>query len=74
MSVATAILNLSKGKLMETPTYLRTEEVIENIRNAHDFGLGETYAYAFGYAWSMLSEVDQLLMIARTEEMLKEKN
>jgi hypothetical protein len=74
MSVATAIINLSKGKLMETPTYLRTEEVIENLRNAKDFGLGEAYAYAFGYAWAMLSEVDQLKMIARTAEMLKEKN
>jgi hypothetical protein len=59
---------------METPIYLRTDEVIENLRNAKGFGVGEAYAYAFGYAWSMLSEVDQLLMIARTEEMLKEKN
>ncbi len=59
---------------METPIYLRTNEVIENLRNAKGFGVGEAYAYAFGYAWSMLSEANQLLMIARTEEMLKEKN
>lgn len=59
---------------METPLYLRTEEVIENIRNAKGFGVGEAYAYAFGYAWSLLSDENQLLMIARTEEMLKENN
>jgi hypothetical protein len=59
---------------MKTPTYLRTDEVIENLRNAKGFGVGEAYAYAFGYAWSMLSEVDQLKMIARTAEMLKENN
>ena len=59
---------------METPIYLRTDEVIENLRNAKGFGVGEAYAYAFGYAWSMLSEVDQLKMIARTAEMLKENN
>ena len=59
---------------METPTYLRTSEVIENLRSARDFGVGEAYAYAFGWAWAMLSDEDQLRMIARTEEMLKEKN
>ena len=59
---------------METPIYLRSDEVIENIRNAKGYELSYAYAYAFGYAWSMLSEEDQLLFIARTEEMLKEKN
>ena len=59
---------------METPTYLRTSEVIGNIKNAKDFGVGEAYAYAFGWAWAMLSEADQLRMIARTEQMLKENN
>lgn len=52
----------------------RTDEVIENIRNAYGFSVSEAYAYAFGYAWSLLSDEKQLLLIERTEEMVKEKN
>lgn len=59
---------------MEIKTYFRSDEVIQNIRNAKGYEISQAYAYAFGYAWSMLSEKDQLLFIARTEEMLKEKN
>jgi hypothetical protein len=58
---------------MSERTLFRSDEVINNLRNGKGFTIGEAYAYAFGYAWAMLDEKSQLLIIEKTEQSLKEK-
>jgi hypothetical protein len=59
---------------MANQTIHRTSEVIQNIQNGKGLSNSEAYAYAFGWAWAMLSEEVQLILIAKTEEMLKGQN
>jgi len=59
---------------MSERTLFRSDEVINNIKNGKGFSISEAYAYAFGYAWAMLDDETQLLLIEKTEKFLKEKN
>jgi hypothetical protein len=59
---------------MANKTIHRNSEVIKNIQNGKGLSNSEAYAYAFGWCWAMLSEKNQLILIAKTEEMLKEQN
>jgi hypothetical protein len=58
------------------PTINRSSEVVANLKKAHSGKSDIAYAYAFGYAWAMLSENDRikLLEMAETKATEKEKN
>lgn len=57
-------------------TINRSSEVVANLKKAHSGKSDIAYAYAFGYAWAMLSENDRikLLEMAETKAIEKEKN
>jgi hypothetical protein len=57
-------------------TINRSSEVVANLKKAHSGKSDIAYAYAFGYAWAMLSENDRikLLEMAETKATEKEKN
>ena len=46
-----------------TTTWLRSDEVIQNLMANRGFENSQAYAYAFGYCWAMLSETQQLKLI-----------
>ena len=52
---------------MEKELLFRTEEVIQNLMANRDFSNSEAYAYAFGYAWAMLTDADRLKLIEVSE-------
>jgi hypothetical protein len=52
---------------MEEKLIFRTSEVIKNIMTTRGFSNSEAYAYAFGYAWAMLSDKDRLKLIEVSE-------
>ncbi len=41
----------------------RSDELIKNLMANRDFSNSEAYAYAFGYAWAMLTDADRLKII-----------
>jgi hypothetical protein len=45
----------------------RTDELIKNLMANRDFSNSEAYAYAFGYAWAMLTDADRLKLIEVSE-------
>lgn len=57
-------------------TINRSGEVIANLKKAHSGKSDIAYAYAFGYAWAMLSETERvkLLEIAQVKVNEKENN
>lgn len=57
-------------------TINRSSEVIVNLKKANDGQSDMAYAYAFGYAWAMLSEKERvkLLELAETKATEKEEN
>jgi hypothetical protein len=57
-------------------TINRSSEVIVNLKKANDGKSDMAYAYAFGYAWAMLSEKERvkLLELAETKATEKENN
>ena len=57
-------------------TINRSSEVVANLKKAHSGKSDIAYAYAFGYAWAMLSENDRikLLEMAETKATEKENN
>jgi hypothetical protein len=59
-----------------TSTINRSSEVVANLKKAHSGKSDIAYAYAFGYAWAMLSENDRIKMLelAETKATEKEKN
>ena len=58
------------------PTINRSHEVIANLKKAHYGKSDMAYAYAFGYAWAMLTEKERarLLEIAEGKANEKENN
>ena len=52
---------------MEEKLIFRTTEVIKNIMTTRGFSNSEAYAYAFGYAWAMLTDADRLKLIEVSE-------
>jgi hypothetical protein len=54
----------------------RSNEVIDNLKKAHSGKSDIAYAYAFGYAWALLSETDRnkMLEIAQVKVNEKEEN
>ena len=59
---------------MEKETIFRSSDIIKNIQNGKGLDNSGAYAYAFGWCWAMLSEENRLILIAKTEEMLKGQN
>mgnify|MGYP007043780807 FL=1 len=57
-------------------TINRSSEVVANLKKAHSGKSDIAYAYAFGYAWAMLSEKERvkLLELAETKATEKENN
>lgn len=57
-------------------TINRSSEVIANLKKAHSGKSDIAYAYAFGYAWAMLTEKERtvLLTMAETKATEKENN
>ena len=54
----------------------RSGEVLDNLKKAHSGKSDIAYAYAFGYAWALLSEAERtkLLEIAQVKVNEKEEN
>jgi hypothetical protein len=57
-------------------TINRSSEVIANLKKANNGQSDMAYAYAFGYAWALLSETDRnkMLEIAQVKVNEKENN
>ena len=56
-----------------TNTINRSSEVIANLKKAHSGKSDIAYAYAFGYAWAMLSEKDRIKMLELAQVKVNEK-
>ena len=56
-----------------TNTINRSSEVIANLKKANNGKSDMAYAYAFGYAWAMLSEKDRIKMLELAETKATEK-
>ena len=56
-----------------TNTINRSSEVIANLKKANDGKSDMAYAYAFGYAWAMLSEKDRIKMLELAQVKVNEK-
>ena len=54
-------------------TINRSSEVVANLKKAHSGKSDIAYAYAFGYAWAMLSEKDRIKMLELAETKVNEK-
>jgi hypothetical protein len=54
-------------------TINRSSEVIANLKKANKGQSDMAYAYAFGYAWAMLSEKERNRMLELAEQKANEK-
>ena len=54
-------------------TINRSSEVIVNLKKANNGDSDMAYAYAFGYAWALLSEKDRNKMLTLAEQKANEK-
>lgn len=55
------------------PTINRSHEVIANLKKANNGQSDMAYAWAFGYAWAMLSEKERNRMLELAEQKVTEK-
>jgi hypothetical protein len=51
----------------------RSNEVIQNLKLAHNGKSDIAYAYAFGYAWAFLSENERTKLLEMAERKANEK-
>ena len=54
-------------------TINRSSEVIANLKKVYHGDTNLSYAYAFGYAWAMLSEKERWRMLELAEQKVNEK-
>ena len=54
---------IERTETMEKELIFRTSELLKNLQANRGFSNSEAYAYAFGYAWAMLTDADRLKLI-----------
>ena len=51
----------------------RSGEVMDNLKKAHNGKSDIAYAYAFGYAWALLTETERTVLLTMAEKKATEK-